>query len=184
MGEDFVPVMECKVLSVAEDVFRAKKPGETRPHHVPAVHGRCPRPGRLPVQQQAPRGGRRGTPWPGRAGRQAAAGRCGLIRRISNRANLCVQMYSGKISYRDETRAADGGIYSCDKVQLVFRLRMGTAQGVVGRTGGRPVAELRPLDELQIRDVPQPVSHTLRRGWGALLLAGRGHGCLRQKPPQ
>ena len=28
MGEDFVPVMECKVLSVAEDVFRAKKPGE------------------------------------------------------------------------------------------------------------------------------------------------------------
>ena len=29
MGEDFAPVMECKVVSVAEDVFRAKKSGET-----------------------------------------------------------------------------------------------------------------------------------------------------------
>lgn len=29
MGEGFAPVMECKVLSVAEDVFHAKKPGET-----------------------------------------------------------------------------------------------------------------------------------------------------------
>lgn len=28
MGEDFAPVMECKVVSVAEDVFRAKKSGE------------------------------------------------------------------------------------------------------------------------------------------------------------
>ena len=44
-------------------------------------------------------------------------------------------MYSGKISYRDETRAADGGIYSCDKVQLVFRLRMGTAQGLLDELG-------------------------------------------------
>ena len=44
-------------------------------------------------------------------------------------------MYSGKISYRDETRAADGGIYSCDKVQLVCRLRMGTAQGLLDELG-------------------------------------------------
>ena len=29
MGDNYVPVMECTVLSVAEDVFRAKKPGET-----------------------------------------------------------------------------------------------------------------------------------------------------------
>lgn len=26
---DYTPVMQCTVLSVAEDVFRAKKPGET-----------------------------------------------------------------------------------------------------------------------------------------------------------
>lgn len=29
MDGNFAPVMECTVLSVAEDVFRAKKPGET-----------------------------------------------------------------------------------------------------------------------------------------------------------
>lgn len=29
MDGNFAPVMECAVLSVAEDVFRAKKPGET-----------------------------------------------------------------------------------------------------------------------------------------------------------
>ena len=44
-------------------------------------------------------------------------------------------MYSGKINYKDETRAADGATYSCDKVQLVFRLRMGTAQGLLDELG-------------------------------------------------
>lgn len=29
MDGNFAPVMECTVLSVAEDVFHAKKPGET-----------------------------------------------------------------------------------------------------------------------------------------------------------
>lgn len=44
-------------------------------------------------------------------------------------------MYSGKISYRDETRAADGATYSCDKIQLVFRLRMGMGQEVLNDLG-------------------------------------------------
>lgn len=44
-------------------------------------------------------------------------------------------MYSGKISYRDETRAADGATYSCDKIQLVFRLRTGMGQKVLNDLG-------------------------------------------------
>jgi len=44
-------------------------------------------------------------------------------------------MYSGKISYRDETRATDGATYSCDKIQLVFRLRMGMGQEVLNDLG-------------------------------------------------
>ena len=40
-------------------------------------------------------------------------------------------MYSGKISYRGEKREKQGGVYSCDKVQLVFRLRHETAQGLL-----------------------------------------------------
>lgn len=44
-------------------------------------------------------------------------------------------MYSGKISYRDETRAVDGATYSCDKIQLVFRLRMGMGQEVLNDLG-------------------------------------------------
>ena len=88
MGDNYVPVMECTVLSVAEDVFRAKKPGETDRTmyrlYMADAHGRV---GYL-YSSKAHAGGRRGTPWPCRAGRQTAAGRCGLIRRISNRANL------------------------------------------------------------------------------------------------
>ena len=34
----------------------------------------------------------------------------------------------GKIRYRDEARAADGAVYSCDKIQLVFRLHAGHGQ--------------------------------------------------------
>lgn len=37
-------------------------------------------------------------------------------------------MSSGKLLYRDEVQAADGATYSCDKVQLCFRLRMGECQ--------------------------------------------------------
>lgn len=44
-------------------------------------------------------------------------------------------MYRDKISYRDGQRAADGGTYSCDKIQLVFRLRMGMAQDLLCALG-------------------------------------------------
>lgn len=40
-------------------------------------------------------------------------------------------MYSGKICYRGEVKEKTGGVYSCDKIQLVFRLRHETSQGLL-----------------------------------------------------
>lgn len=40
-------------------------------------------------------------------------------------------MYSGKICYRGEVKEKTGGVYSCDKIQLVFRLRYETSQGLL-----------------------------------------------------
>ena len=40
-------------------------------------------------------------------------------------------MSTGKLDYRGETRAADGGTYSCDKVILTYRLRAGMCQSLL-----------------------------------------------------
>lgn len=46
-------------------------------------------------------------------------------------------MSNRKLLYRDEVQAADGATYSCDKIQLCFRLRMGECQTLLDALGAQ-----------------------------------------------
>ena len=67
-------------------------------------------------------------------------------------------MYSGKICYRGEVKEKTGGVYSCDKMQLVFRLRHETAQGLLDALAAVQSAreKFEALSAPEKKEAPQP----------------------------
>ena len=90
-------------------------------------------------------------------------------------------MYSGKICYRGEVKEKTGGVYSCDKMQLVFRLRHETAQGLLDALAAVQWFEFDHWESRKFGTYRNQFRIVCGDKGGAVVLAGRGAGGLRKK---